>query len=360
MTVSPTQYRISYALLAPAVVELNATAAAMAASKGGDEINVTAAAANLTAAEGNALFTSVIPAGGPLFASVAGLSEGALYAFRAHSVDDSTGQVDPVGSPPVLASPAGNRAGFALQLGRPCLSGPCTDYLNLACQFESMCPQVVVAPPGDAAGKTRLQPAALTLEAWVLIDSALEPSSPERLLGVAGDAYSVERGLPTAGDIVGSSSGASGNFGYGLFCRRPGAGWLTIAAEQLAEGWTCGMFCGVRGGNGGSARGIQVVALGATAGVSPGKWTHLAGTYSPASGGTCTLFVDGVAAGPAVAAPGGLLYSADPAVYLSSEETATGLVTPGLPDTRMGFGIGRLVLAGFANTAAQVLLRGEA
>ncbi len=103
-----------------------------------------------------------------------------MYALRAHSVNDATDQVDPVGSAAVLSRPAGDRAGFALRLGRPCASGPCTDLVDDFCEFESRCPQAAVAPPGDTARQLALQPAALTLEAWVKIDPTLPPDAAER------------------------------------------------------------------------------------------------------------------------------------------------------------------------------------
>jgi hypothetical protein len=173
-----------------------------------------------------------------------------------------------------------------------------------------------------------------------------------RLLGVAGTTYSVERSQPTVPDPAGVASGAVGQLGFGLFCRRPGASWYSSGSEDPATEWSCGMFCGVRGGAGaGSARGVREVAL--AGGVLPGRWTHLAGTYSPDGGGVCGLTVDGVAAA-AVAAPGGLLYSPDPALFALP-------VTPGVPpvegispDSRMGFGIGRLIMAARASSVEQV------
>jgi hypothetical protein len=172
------------------------------------------------------------------------------------------------------------------------------------------------------------------------------------LLGVAGSAYSVERSLPTVADPAGVASGAVGQLGFGLFCRRPGASWYSSGSEDPAVEWSCGMFCGVRGDTRvGNVRGVRVVAL--ARGVLPGRWTHLAGTYASDGGGLCGLTVDGVAAA-AVTAPGGLLYSPDPALFAV-------LVTPGqppakgvLPDSRMGFGIGRLIMAARANSVAQV------
>jgi hypothetical protein len=170
---------------------------------------------------------------------------------------------------------------------------------------------------------------------------------------VAGSAYSVERSLPTVTDPAGVASGAVGQLGFGLFCLRPGASWFSSGSEDPSVEWSCGMFCGVRGdASAGTVRGVRAVAL--AGGVLPGRWTHLAGTYSPADGGVCGLVVDGVAAA-AVVAPGGLLFSPDPALFAVP-------VTPGalpvegvLPDSRMGFGIGRLIMAARATSVEKVL-----
>ena len=177
-----------------------------------------------------------------------------------------------------------------------------------------------------------------------------------RLLGVAGSAYSVERSLPTVADPAGIASGAVGQLGFGLFCRRPGASWYSSGSEDPAMEWSCGMFCGVKGdASAGAVRGVREVAL--AGGLLPGIWTHLAGTYSPDGGGVCGLTVNGVAAA-AVAAPGGLLYSPDPALFAVP-------VTPGappaegvLPDSRMGFGIGRLIMAARASSVTKVIREG--
>jgi transformation/transcription domain-associated protein len=184
---APTRYRISHALLAAAPPPSAILSAAAAAAAAGADPSAAAAAAAIAVVSANAStadaaveFSADIPAGGPLFAAVAGLAEGGLYALRAHSVNDATNRADPVGTAAVLARPAGDRAGFALRLGRPCASGPCTDLLDANCEFESRCPQAAVAPPGDAAGLVALQPAALTLEAWVRIDPSLQPDAAER------------------------------------------------------------------------------------------------------------------------------------------------------------------------------------
>ena len=184
---APTRYRVSYAILARPPPPSALLAAAAAAAAAGADPSAAAAAAAVANANANAstadaafVYSADIPAGGPLFAAVVGLVEGGLYALRAHSVNDATNRADPVGSAAVFSRPAGDRAGFALSLGRPCSSGPCTDLADEVCEFESRCPQAAVAPPGDIAGKLALQPAALTLEAWVRIDPTLPPDAAER------------------------------------------------------------------------------------------------------------------------------------------------------------------------------------
>ncbi len=183
----PTRYRISHTILAPPPPPSAILAAAAAAAAAGADPSAAAAAAAIAVADANAStavagaeFSADIPAGGPLFAAVAGLVEGGLYALRAHSVNDATNRADSVGSAAVLSRPVGDRAGFALRLGRPCASGPCTNLLDDGCEFESRCPQASVVPPGDTAGRLALQPAAVTLEAWVRIDPTLPPDAAER------------------------------------------------------------------------------------------------------------------------------------------------------------------------------------
>ncbi len=167
---------------------------------------------------------------------------------------------------------------------------------------------------------------------------------------MAGSAYSVEQSLPTVGDLAGVASGAVGQLGFGLFCRRPGASWFSSGSEVPAKEWTCGMFCGVAGA-GAASRGVRKVAL--AGGLHSGRWMHLAGTYSPDGGGVCGLAVDGVAAA-AVAAPGGLFYSPDPALYAVQLTPGEPPVQGVLPGSRMGFNIGRLVMAARATSVEQV------
>ena len=273
--------------------------------------------------------------------TIKGLTPGATYQLRVHTISPTTALFDPLGAGPVIATTRADRAGFLLSLNKPCWT---VDH-----PFGHDCPYIMAAPYVRASDRADYHPRSLTMEAWVKItpQSVLEGQGLRRV-AIMGNFYSVQRGLASAADPSGKNSGAMGHFGYGLYCDL-----------QIPDGrWTCRIALGLDAGVDAysSLRGYRCDAV--VADWQSDTWTHIAASYDQPTGSVSLLRNGRVAASThctaAGASPPQILYEApSPSIYTANVATGEGLLAAGLPMWGMGFAVGRLLVGDFARTSIE-------